>query len=294
MTKIVVVEDQQALAIVYRNKFIAAGYQVEVAADGEAGLALINTSKPDLVILDLMLPKLNGIEVLKRVRANPLFPNLPVIIFSNASLPGMVEDAWKAGATMVLSKSNHSPNQIVESVRSVLEAASEGKLNATSATANGANPTSPNVLTPFASAQSRATTVHVLLLEDNAEIRALLSFLLDQAGHKFTIVESHAAALDKVKLEAFDLYLINRVCPDGLGLTLCSQLRQLIGQQPIVMYSSIALPTEQQAAMDAGASVYLTKPNEILNIGKLLSHFMKESKTSGPLTGPTAASPVAP
>lgn len=278
MTKIVVVEDQQALAIVYRNKFIAAGYQVEVAADGEAGLDLINSTKPDLVMLDLMLPKLNGIEVLKRVRANPLFPNMPVIIFSNASLPGMVEDAWKAGATMVLSKSNHSPNQIVESVRSVLEAASESKkLNAASATGNDLNATSPGVL---ASSQSRATTGHVLLVEDNAEIRALLSFLLDQAGHQFTAVESHAAALDKVKVEAFDLYLINRACPDGLGLTLCPQLRQLIGQQPIVMYSSAALPTEQQAALDAGASIYLTKPKEILNIGKLLAHFMKESKTT--------------
>jgi CheY-like chemotaxis protein len=290
MTKIVVVEDQQALAIVYRNKFIAEGYQVEVAADGEAGLDLINSAEPDLVMLDLMLPKLNGIEVLKRVRANPLFPNLPVIIFSNASLPGMVEDAWKAGATMVLSKSDHSPNQIVESVRSVLKAASESKPNAASATAKGANATSPDVL---ASSRSRAATGHVLLVEDNAEIRALLSFLLDQAGHQFTMVDSHAAALDKVKLGAFDLYLINRACPDGLGLTLCPQLRQLIGQQPIVMYSSAALPTEQQAALDGGASVYLTKPNEILNIGKLLSHFMKESKASVALAGTPAASPVA-
>src|SRR5258708_7600791 len=109
MPKIIVIEDQKVLATVYRNKFIAEGYQVEVAADGEAGLALINSSKPDLVILDLMLPRMNGIEVLKKVRANPLFQSLPVIIFSNASLPGMVEEAWTAGATMVLSKSSHSP-----------------------------------------------------------------------------------------------------------------------------------------------------------------------------------------
>jgi len=102
MPKIVVVEDQQVLATVYRNKFVAEGYQVEVASDGETGLALINTTKPDLVVLDLMLPKLNGIEVLKSLRANPLFQTLPVIIFSNASLPGMVEEAWNSGATMVL------------------------------------------------------------------------------------------------------------------------------------------------------------------------------------------------
>ena len=121
MPKIVVVEDQQVLATVYRNKFVAEGYQVEVASDGEAGLALINTTQPDLVILDLILPKMNGIDVLKNVRANPVFQTLPVIIFSNASL---VEEAWKAGATMVLSKSSHSPKQIVESVRTALKATS--------------------------------------------------------------------------------------------------------------------------------------------------------------------------
>src|SRR5439155_9697482 len=125
MPKIVVVEDQQVLATVYRNKFVAEGYQVEVASDGETGLALINTTKPDLVVLDLMLPKLNGIEVLKSLRANQLFQTLPVIIFSNASLPGMVEEAWNSGATMVLSKSSHSPKQIVESVRTALKAAVE-------------------------------------------------------------------------------------------------------------------------------------------------------------------------
>ena len=124
MSKIVVVEDQQVLATVYRNKFVAEGYQVEVASDGEAGLALINTTQPDLVILDLILPKMNGIDVLKNVRANPVFQTLPVIIFSNASL---VEEAWKAGATMVLSKSSHSPKQIVESVRAALQAASDNQ-----------------------------------------------------------------------------------------------------------------------------------------------------------------------
>lgn len=60
MTKIVVVEDQQVLARIYRNKFTAEGYQVEVASDGEEGFHLISSSKPDLVILDLMLPKLTS------------------------------------------------------------------------------------------------------------------------------------------------------------------------------------------------------------------------------------------
>jgi len=267
MPKIVVVEDQQVLATVYRNKFLAEGYQVEVASDGEAGVALINSAKPDLVILDVMLPKLNGIEVLKNVRANPLFETLPVIIFSNASLPGMVEEAWKAGATMVLSKSSHSPKQIVESVRCALQSTGNQKLE-TKAAANAHLRSSDSLMS------SEKTPGHVLLIEDHPDVRALLSSLLDQAGHQVTSVESHAGALRKAKLQEFDLFLINRICPDGPGLTLCRQLQELFPRQPIVMYSTAALPAEQQAGLDAGARAYLAKTSELLNIGSFLSSVM--------------------
>jgi DNA-binding response OmpR family regulator len=264
MPKIVVVEDQPVLATVYRSKFTAEGYQVEVASDGEAGLNLINTAKPDLVILDVMLPKLNGIEVLKKIRANTLFQDLPVLIFSNSGLPGMIEEAWKAGATMVLSKSSHSPKQIVESVRTALKAASENQSPPTSAAVNGPTASSP---------------VSVLV-EDHPDTRALLSFLLDQAGHQVTSVESHAGAVQKAKANNFDLCLLNRVCPDGVGISLCRELRHSYPRLPIGIYSTSALPTEQQAGLDAGASIYLTKPSDITNIGNFTSELLKTSKTS--------------
>ena len=191
---------------------------------------------------------------------------------------------------MVLSKSSHSPNQIVESVRAALKAARETRPSA--ATAATTAPTAPSPDVPIS---TQATTGHVLLVEDHPDIGALISLLLNQSGHQVTLVESHAEALREAKIEQFDLYLINRVCPDGSGLALCPQLRQLIGQQPIVMYSTAALPTEQQAVLDAGASNYLTKPGDLLNIGKLLADLIKESKTFADSTvqASPAVSPVA-
>jgi len=288
MSKIVVVEDQQVLATVYRNKFVAEGYQVEVASDGEAGLALINTTQPDLVILDLILPKMNGIDVLKNVRANPVFQTLPVIIFSNASL---VEEAWKAGATMVLSKSSHSPKQIVESVRAALQAASDSQQRDAPVDRNAA----PSIMDTTVLSRSCGTPGNILLIEDHPDVRALLSFLLDQAGHQVTSVESHAAALRRLDLQEFDLLVINRVCPDGPGVTLCSQLRHSFPQQPIIMYSTAALPAEQQAGLGAGAQVYLANPGELLTIGSLSSRLIKESKTSIGLRvpAPLSESPLA-
>src|SRR6185436_19266259 len=192
MTRIVIVEDQKVLASVYRNKFLAEGFQVEIASDGEEGLALILSTMPDLVILDLMLPKINGLEVLKKLRADPAFHTLPVIVFSNASLPGTVESVWRAGATMVLSKSSHSPKEIVEAARAALKAARESDPLAAPPATNDAGTKSPDIAV---STEGRSATGHVLLVEDHADTRALMSFLLEQANHPVTSVDSHAEAL---------------------------------------------------------------------------------------------------
>jgi DNA-binding response OmpR family regulator len=118
MKKVLIIEDDQIVANIYRNKFTVEGYQVEIALDGEAGLELIRNFRPDAVILDLMLPKITGVELMKRIRAEPDFEKLPLIVFSNTYLSNMVQEAWKAGATKCLSKANCTPRQVIEVVRS--------------------------------------------------------------------------------------------------------------------------------------------------------------------------------
>jgi DNA-binding response OmpR family regulator len=118
MKKVLIIEDDQIVANIYRNKFTVEGYQVEIALDGEAGLELIKSFRPDAVILDLMLPKITGVELMKKIRAEPDFENLPLIVFSNTYLSNMVQEAWKAGATKCLSKANCTPRQVIEVVRS--------------------------------------------------------------------------------------------------------------------------------------------------------------------------------
>jgi len=120
MKKILIVEDDQLVANIYRNKFSLEGFQVEVANEGNVGLDLARSFKPDAVVLDLMLPRMTGVDFMKRVRAEPGFEQLPVIVFSNTYLTNMVQDAWKAGATKCLSKANCTPKQVIEVLRSIL------------------------------------------------------------------------------------------------------------------------------------------------------------------------------
>src|ERR1035437_10389036 len=103
MQKILIIEDDQIVAKIYRNKFSVEGFQAEIARDGLAWLEMVRSFRPDVVILDLMLPKMTGVEVMKQIRSEPDFKELPVIAFSNTYLSNMVQDAWKAGANKCLS-----------------------------------------------------------------------------------------------------------------------------------------------------------------------------------------------
>jgi CheY-like chemotaxis protein len=120
MKKVLIIEDDQLVANIYRNKLAVEGFRVEVAHTGEAALTALPQFQPDALLLDLVLPQLSGLDVMKNVRATPAFEKLPIIVFSNTYLSTMVQEAWKAGATKCLSKANCTPKQVIEAVRSVL------------------------------------------------------------------------------------------------------------------------------------------------------------------------------
>src|SRR5947207_843011 len=119
--KILIIEDDQLVANIYRNKFALDGFQAETAPDGAIGIELLRTFRPDALLLDLVLPNTTGIEVMRQVRAEKGFENLPIIVFSNTYLSNMMQEAWKAGATKCLSKANCTPRLVIDAVRSVLK-----------------------------------------------------------------------------------------------------------------------------------------------------------------------------
>jgi DNA-binding response OmpR family regulator len=117
MKNVLIIEDDQIVANVYRNKLAVEGYKAEIASDGENGLKVMRTFKPDVIILDLMLPKMSGVEVIKQIRSEDEFAKVPVIVFSNTYLTNMIQEAWKAGATKCLSKASCSPKEVLDVIR---------------------------------------------------------------------------------------------------------------------------------------------------------------------------------
>jgi CheY-like chemotaxis protein len=120
MKKILIIEDDQIVANVYRNKLAVEGYTTEVAGDGETGLKVMRVFKPQLVLLDLMLPGISGVDVIKELRSEPEFFKTPVVVFSNTYLTNLVQEAWRAGANKCLSKSSCTPKDLIEVVRNTI------------------------------------------------------------------------------------------------------------------------------------------------------------------------------
>jgi CheY-like chemotaxis protein len=120
MTTIFLVEDDSVVIQVYRAKFLREGFAVEVAENGLVAMKMLAAVKPDVVVLDLMMPKLNGVDVLKYIRSTPTLKEIPVIILSNAHMTKLAQEAAAIGAERALLKSSCTPRQLIEAINELL------------------------------------------------------------------------------------------------------------------------------------------------------------------------------
>lgn len=119
--KVLVVEDETFLVKIYSVKLKKEGFDVSIATDGEEAVKLAAEVKPDLILLDLILPKLNGFEALERMRTNPVNKTTPVLVLSNLGQEEDIKRATALGASDYLVKANFSIQDIVAKIKEVLE-----------------------------------------------------------------------------------------------------------------------------------------------------------------------------
>ena len=119
-TKILLVENDSFLASVYATKFELEGFIVLHAPDGEAGLKIVEKSLPDIVLADLAVPKMDGFEMLNRMKSDEKLMSIPVIMLTDAGQKEDVERCLKAGAVDYLIKVHFVPSEAVEKVKKIL------------------------------------------------------------------------------------------------------------------------------------------------------------------------------
>jgi len=118
--KILLVEDDFFLADIYQTKLSIANYNVLVAQDGMDGLEQAQAQIPDLILLDIMLPKMDGLDVLKRLKADDKTKNIPVILLSNLGQEFVVNGGMSLGAVDYLVKSDLTPREVIDKIKKYL------------------------------------------------------------------------------------------------------------------------------------------------------------------------------
>jgi len=120
MAKIVLADDDKFIRVAYKDGLTRAGHIIDVAEDGEEAIEVVKKVKPDLVLLDLIMPKLNGFEVLEKLKSDPEVKDIPVVILTNLSKDTDENDAKSKGAVTVLVKSDISLSDLVDYIQQLL------------------------------------------------------------------------------------------------------------------------------------------------------------------------------
>jgi DNA-binding response OmpR family regulator len=247
--KILLIEDEQVLADVLISKLQKEGYETNVAYEGEDGYKKILEWKPELILLDIVLPKMNGYEILEKMQAAS--NKIPVIVISNSGQPVEIERTKKLGAVDHLVKTQFDPAEVITKVNTYLN---------TGQTTPAAPPSPINPATPT---ENRG--IKVLLAEDDKFLRDICGTKLMKEG--FQVVEA-IDGQDVIKVlskEKPNIVLLDIVLPSVNGFEILAQIRgnanPEIAKIPVLMLSNLGQEDDIKKAMELGANDYLIKSN---------------------------------
>ncbi len=120
MTKIAIIEDDPVISQMYRFKFEASGFEVQLANNGKRGIEMVKVFQPDLILLDLQMPEMNGADALEIIRKNEWGKNIPVIILTNMGEEESPKKLRALGIHSYIVKANLTPNQVLKRVQEAL------------------------------------------------------------------------------------------------------------------------------------------------------------------------------
>ncbi|OGL87185.1 hypothetical protein A3I40_01220 [Candidatus Uhrbacteria bacterium RIFCSPLOWO2_02_FULL_48_12] len=234
---ILIVEDEPFLCEMYKTKFETLGYKVVTAENGKEGIELMRRENPDLVLLDIILPVMDGYTFLKVVRSDPELKDRLIVIFSNLGQEEEITKGMQLGADDYLVKSDHTPTELLKKVESVL---AKGK----SDRADAAKP------------------IRVLLIEDTREIIEIYTERFKHENFECQVAENGAWGLKVAQTDSFDVILLDLMMPALNGLEALKTLRATpkLKDIPIIVLSNSAEPHDIEEAQKLGATDVFLKP----------------------------------
>lgn len=119
--RLIIIEDEEPIRELYKRQLTLAGMQTDGFANGKEGLEAISKTQYNLLLLDIMLPDMNGLEILKQIKTNPATKALPVLLLTNLGQDAVIKEGFQLGAEGYMIKAAYTPDQIVQEVKNILQ-----------------------------------------------------------------------------------------------------------------------------------------------------------------------------
>lgn len=253
MQKILIIEDDSFLGSVLVQKLTAANYEARLAEDGVTGLAEIRNWKPDLVLLDIILPKMNGYEILEEKFKDKKIADIPVIVISNSGQPVEINRALALGVKDYLVKAQFDPEEVMVKVRTQL-----GNGNAPALSVGDSIPR------PITDALKGKK---VLWVEDDTFLSDLVSRKLSAQGCTLSHATDGEEALAFAETENPDIILLDILLPGVDGYEVLKRLKEnpKTKSVPVILLSNLGQRDEVEKGKTLGAARFLIKATVTLD-----------------------------
>jgi len=257
---ILIVDDNEANLKVARYALMGEGFDVRLALDGEAALEMLITFHPRLILMDIQLPGLNGLEVTRRVKADPRTCDIVIVAVTAYAMKGDREKALDAGCDGYIIKPI-DPIQLPVQVREYLGHVAE----IVPAIEDGPRPETAQPAQPTTGAQEHGP---ILVVEDNPTTRKMFRVALESAGHCVLEAPDATTALRLVRENKPELIIQDLILPDMDGMELARSLREQLGDRrvPILCVSGFLSRLDEARAMEGGFAQVLVKPVDPLQL----------------------------
>ncbi len=253
--KILLIEDDEVLSEMYRFRFAKDGYETILASDGETGVGLAEQGGFDLILCDVFMPKMDGYQVLERLKKNEKTAKLKIYVLSNLGQDAEIQKAVDLGADGYLIKSHYTPSQLVMKIEDILSGKTVGDVKPEQrrraaekkAVNNGQN--------------GQAGKGRILLIEDEEALINMYRFRLEKEGYRVEVAGNGAWGVNKVGKGKFDVIILDMVMPAMNGYEALKKIRSDSATKdiPVLLLSNSAQEKDIEKAKQAGATNYLLK-----------------------------------
>ena len=249
MINIIVVEDDPMIAEIYQKKFSESGFSVQMASFGEQVLKMAKEGKTDVILLDIMMPKMDGFETTAKLRSKEYNQNIKIIMFTNLSKAENMDKALKAGADGYVVKAEYGPTELVEEVKRL---ASQKK---------GQRKSEAKIDNKEISEDSNGGKGKILMVEDEKIFTEMFGEKLKQDGFEVVFAENGAWGLKEALDGDYDLFIIDMFMPAMTGLEIVSKLKleEKTKNKPIIILSASVEDEDVKKVKALGISEFILK-----------------------------------